>query len=80
MGIQPGWGLGYEIGLDLPPDRVGELYFNVRDDRWLDRGFEENMVTDYESMFNTWLVDTCVYGRDRTRFLSETPLELRGIG
>ncbi|MEX2648899.1 MAG: Xaa-Pro peptidase family protein [Alphaproteobacteria bacterium] len=77
---EPGWGLGYELGLSLPPDWVGEFYFNVRDERWLDRVFEENMVTNYESMFNTWLVDTCVYGKARTRFLSKTPLELQGIG
>jgi Xaa-Pro aminopeptidase len=77
---QPGWGLGYELGLSLPPDWVGEFYFNVRDERWLDRVFEENMVTNYESMFNTWLVDTCVYGKDRARFLSKTPLDLQGIG
>ncbi|MGH6720131.1 MAG: M24 family metallopeptidase [Alphaproteobacteria bacterium] len=77
---EPGWGLGYELGLSLPPDWVGEFYFNVRDERWLDRVFEDNMVTNYESMFNTWLVDTCVYGRRNTRFLSKTPLELQGIG
>jgi hypothetical protein len=66
--------------LSLPPDWVGEFYFNVRDDKYLDRVFEENMVTNYESMFNTWLVDTCVYGRQRARFLSKTPFELQGLG
>ena len=77
---KPGWGLGYELGLSLPPDWVGEFCFNVRDERGLDRVFEENMVTNYESMFNTWLVDTCVYGKDGTRILSKTPLELQGVG
>ena len=76
----PGWGLGYELGLSLPPDWVGEFYFHFRDEQWLDRVFEENMVTNYESMFNTWLVDTCVYGKDGTRILSKTPLELQGVG
>ena len=38
------------------------------------------MVTNYESMFNTWLVDTCVYGTDGTRILSNTPFELLGVG
>lgn len=76
---EPGWGLGYELGLSLPPDWVGEFYFNVRDERWLDRVFEESMVTNYESMFNTWLVDTCVYRRTGAPFLSKTPLALQGI-
>ena len=75
---QPGWGLGYELGLSLPPDWVGEFYFNIRDDNplLLDRVIEENMVTNYESMFNTWLVDTCVYTKTGAPFLSKTPLEL----
>lgn len=77
---EPGWALGYELGLSLPPDWVGDFYFHVRDDKYLDRVFEENMVTNFESMFNTWLVDTCVYGKRGTRFLSKTPLELQGIG
>jgi Xaa-Pro aminopeptidase len=76
---EPGWGLGYELGLSLPPDWVGEFYFNLRDDKYLDRVFEENMVTNYESLFNTWLIDTCVYGREGTRVLSRTPLELISV-
>jgi Xaa-Pro aminopeptidase len=74
-----GWGLGYEIGLSLPPDWVGEFFFNVRDDKWLERVFEDNMVTNYESLFNTWFVDTCVYGRSGTRFMSKIPLELFAV-
>ncbi len=79
---QPGWGLGYELGLSLPPDWVGEFYFNIRDENpaLLDRVFEENMVTNYESMFNTWLVDTCIYTKTGAPFLSKTPLELQGVG
>lgn len=75
----PGWALGYELGISLPPDWVGEFYFNVRDDRYLDRVFEENMVTNYESVFNTALIDTLVYERDRTRVLSRTPLEVFSV-
>jgi Xaa-Pro aminopeptidase len=77
---QPGWALGYELGLSLPPDWVGEFYFHFRDERDLDRVFEENMVTNFESMFNTWLVDTLVYGKDSTRILSKTPFDLLGVG
>jgi Xaa-Pro aminopeptidase len=76
----PGWGLGYELGISLPPDWVGEFYFNVRDDKYLDRVFEENMVTNYESVFNTALIDTLVYERDRTRILSRIPLQTFSVG
>jgi Xaa-Pro aminopeptidase len=76
----PGWALGYELGLSLPPDWVGEFYFNFRDDKYLDRVFEENMVTNFESLFSTWFVDTCVYERTGTRFMSRFPLELIAVG
>ena len=75
----PGWALGYELGLSLPQDWVGEFYFHVRDDKYLDRVFEEHMVTNFESMFNTWLIDTVVYGREGTRTLSRTPLDLVAV-
>jgi Xaa-Pro aminopeptidase len=75
-----GWALGYELGLSLPPDWVGDFYFNLRDDKYLDRVFEENMVTNFESLFNTWLIDTCVYGKNGTRLLSKTPLALIPVG
>ena len=76
----PGWGLGYELGLSLPPDWVGEFYFNVRDDQYLDRVFEENMVTNYESIFNTALIDTVVFERDGVRILGRTPREIFSVG
>lgn len=75
----PGWALGYELGLSLPPDWVGEFYFHLADDKYLDRVFEENMVTNFESLFNTWLIDTCVYGKNGTRVLSKTPLEVIAV-
>ena len=73
---QPGWGLGYELGISLPPDWVGEFYFNVRDTKYLDRVFEPNMVTNFESNFDTGLIDTVVYTPTGTRVLSNVPLEL----
>ncbi|PYM54452.1 MAG: aminopeptidase P family protein [Candidatus Rokuibacteriota bacterium] len=76
----PGWALGYELGLSLPPDWVGEFYFNIRDDKYLDRVFEENMVTNFESLFSTWLVDTCVYEPAGARFMSKIPMELMATG
>lgn len=71
-----GWGLGYELGLSLPPDWVGEFYFNLRDEEYLDRVLEAGMVTNYESLFNTSLIDTVVWERTATRTLSRTPAEL----
>ncbi|MEM7122474.1 MAG: M24 family metallopeptidase [Pseudomonadota bacterium] len=75
-----GWGLGYELGWSLPPDWVGDFYFHLGDDKYLDRVFEENMVTNYESLFNTALIDTLIYGKDGTKILSKTPLELIAVG
>lgn len=75
-----GWALGYELGLSLPPDWVGDFYFHLGDDRYLERVFEENMVTNFESLFDTSLIDTVVYGRDGARVLSRTPLELIATG
>lgn len=75
-----GWALGYELGLSLPPDWVGDFYFNVGDHKYLDRVFEENMVTNFESEFDTALIDTIVYGRDGSRVLSRTPRELIAVG
>ena len=71
-----GWGLGYELGLSFPPDWVGDFYFHLGDDKYLDRVFVENMVTNYESLFNTALIDTLIYKYDETRVLSKTPREL----
>jgi Xaa-Pro aminopeptidase len=75
-----GWGLGYELGWSLPPDWVGDFYFHLGDDKYLDRVFEENMVTNFESLFGTELIDTCIYGKDGTKILSKTPLELIAVG
>jgi Xaa-Pro aminopeptidase len=76
---EPGWALGYELGISMPPDWVGEFYFNARDDKYLDRVLEENMVTNFESLFGTWLVDTCVYEKSGTRFMSKIPLDLIAV-
>ena len=75
-----GWALGYELGLSFPPDWVGDFYFPLGDDKFLDRVFEENMVTNFESLFNTALIDTLIYGKDGTKILSKTPRELIAVG
>ena len=76
---QPGWALGYELGLSLPPDWVGDFFFNIRDDKYLDRVFEANMVTNFESLFDSWLIDTLIYGKSGIEILSTTPLELIAV-
>jgi len=75
-----GWALGYELGLSLPPDWVGDFYFNLGDDKYLDRVFEENMVTNFESLFSTSLIDTLIYEKAATRVLSKTPRALIAVG
>ncbi len=74
-----GWALGYELGLSLPPDWVGEFFFDTRDELYLDRVFEENMVTNFESFFNTTLIDTLVWEKNGVRTLSKMPEELIAI-
>jgi len=71
-----GWALGYELGLSLPPDWVGEFYFNVGDHLYLDRVFEPGMVTNFESVFGTGLIDTVIWEAERARVLSTMPREL----
>jgi len=75
-----GWALGYELGLSLPPDWVGDFYFNLGDEEFLDRVFEENMVTNFESLFDTALIDTVIWKKDGSRLLSKTPRELIAVG
>jgi Xaa-Pro aminopeptidase len=75
-----GWALGYELGLSLPPDWVGDFYFNLGDDEFLDRVFEDGMVTNFESLFDTALIDTLVWRKDGCHLLSKMPLELIAVG
>lgn len=77
---EPGWALGYELGLSLPPDWVGEFFFDVRDTQGLDRVIPENAITNFESFFNTTLIDTLVWERDGVRTLSEMHEGVIAIG
>jgi Xaa-Pro dipeptidase len=76
---EPGWALGYELGLSFPPDWIGEFYFTAFDETGLDRVFHENMVTNYESFFNSSIVDMVVYGKNGSRILSKTPMGLIAV-
>lgn len=77
---EPGWALGYELGLSFPPDWVGEFYFNIHDEAYLERVFEPGMVTNFESLFNTALIDTLVWQADGVRVLSRTPRTILAAG
>ena len=44
-----------------------------------DRVFEANMVTNFESLFDSWLIDTLIYGESGIEILSTTPLELIAV-
>ena len=78
----PGWALGYELGLSLPPDWVGDFYFNLRDakDEYLDRVFEPGMVTNFESLFGTALIDTLIWRENGVEILGKTRLGLLATG
>ena len=70
---EDGWALGYELGLSLPPDWVGEFYYNIHDDLYLDRVFKPGMVTNFESLFNTSLIETMLWEEEGVRLLSSKP-------
>jgi Xaa-Pro dipeptidase len=69
-----GWVGGYELGIAFPPDWVGEFVWTVEEDT--EGTFLENEVTNFESIFNTYLVDTFVYEGQGARRLSTIPPDL----
>jgi Xaa-Pro aminopeptidase len=69
------WAGGYELGISFPPDWVGNFLFNVQDEEH-PADFEAGMVTNYESLFGTTLIDTVVYEEGGARTLSRIPPEL----
>ncbi len=73
LSVDEGWALGYELGLSLPPDWVGDFYFHMADEKYLDRVFEPGMVTNFESLFDTALIETMVWEADGVRLLGSTP-------
>lgn len=77
----PGWALGYELGLSLPPDWVGDFYFNLRDTKpeYVDRVFEPGMVTNFESLYGTALIDTLIWHEKGVEILGKTPLALLSV-
>jgi Xaa-Pro aminopeptidase len=74
-----GWLGGYEFGVALPPDWVGEWMFSV-DDADSDDVFEEGLVTNFESVTGLVLIDTFVIGPDGAERLSSVPSEILVAG
>jgi Xaa-Pro aminopeptidase len=70
-----GWLGGYEFGVALPPDWVGEWMFSV-DDVESDDVFEEGLVMNFESIAGIVLIDTFVIGADGAECLSSIPREI----
>ncbi len=63
------WVGGYELGISFPPDWVGDFVFTVEEEA-PEGFFETGMVTNFESIFGTFLIDTVVYEETQARVLS----------
>jgi Xaa-Pro aminopeptidase len=74
-----GWLGGYEFGVALPPDWVGEWMFGVSDED-SDDVFEEGLVTNFESIVGLVLIDTFVIGPGGAERLSSVPREILTAG
>ena len=76
-----GWALGYELGLSLPPDWVGDFYFNLRDVKpeYTERVFEPGMVTNFESLYGTALIDTLIWHEKGVEILGTSKLALSSV-
>jgi Xaa-Pro aminopeptidase len=74
-----GWLGGYEFGVALPPDWVGEWMFGVSDPD-SDDVFEDGMVTNFESIVGLVLIDTFVVGPGGAERLSSVPREILVAG
>lgn len=73
---EEGWILGYELGLSLPPDWVGDFFFNMLDVEYLDRPFLPGMVTNLEILYGTALIDTLIWGESGIENPTATPCRL----
>jgi len=73
---EEGWILGYEMGLSLPPDWVGDFFFNMLDVEYLDRPFLPGMVTNIEILYGTALIDTLFWSESGIENPTTTPCRL----
>ncbi len=63
------WVGGYELGISFPPDWVGDFVFTVEEEN-PEGYFQAGMVTNFESIFGTFLIDTVIYEEKQARILS----------
>jgi Xaa-Pro dipeptidase len=69
------WIGGYELGVSMPPDWVGQWFFSAEDDATEDV-IEAGVVTNFESMTAFFMIDTVVFEENGARTLSKLPAEL----
>ena len=69
MAGTPGWCLGYELGIAMPPDWVDEFNFSYDEDPPDDVVWEEGFVGNFETLWNTGLIDTFVIEKGGARNL-----------
>ena len=67
-----GWAGGYELGVSLMPDWVGEFLWSTGDDD-TDAVIEAGLVTNYETGALLAMIDTVVFEETGPRFLSALP-------
>ncbi|AUA08294.1 M24 family metallopeptidase [Streptomyces sp. SID8382] len=67
-----GWAGGYELGVSLMPDWVGEFCWSSEDDS-TEAVIEAGLVTNYETGAFLAMVDTVVFEDSGPRFLSSLP-------
>lgn len=72
---EPGWCIGYELGIAMAPDWVDEFNFSY-DETDTDAIWPENFVGNFESLFTTGLVDTYVVQPGGTQKLCTVPFDL----
>lgn len=70
-----GWAGGYELGVSLPPDWVGEFVWSSPDEDTEDV-IEPGLVTNFESCAFLAMVDTVVFEEGGARLLSTLPREV----
>jgi len=73
---RPGWCIGYELGIAMPPDWVDEFNFSYDEDPPEDVVWEEGFVGNFETLFDTGLIDTFVIEKEGARNLGRIPLDI----
>jgi len=79
-GKQAGWCIGYELGIALPPDWVDEFNFSYDEDPPDDVVWQEGFVGNFETLWDTGLIDTFVIEKDGARNLvnnNRIPLDIQ---